>query len=477
VFHHRCPAATVRCGLTVPFTSVAFAAFFPVVLVGSWLLRPRPVAWTLFVLAASYVFVGWFDWRATLVVVAVTVAAHLLAQGASRGNERAAHGAVAVAVGAGIALMWWSRAGGLLDAAASRAAERMGGASVVEVVLPLALGLLVLQAVGYVADAARGHRPVPLVDLALVLAFFPRVATGPLVPTREFAASLHAPANPREVHAAPAFRLILTGLALKLVVADNLAVRIVDPVFAEPGAHSAQEAIAAIYGWTVQLFADFGGAVAIGVGVAMLMGVAMPSGFDAPLVATSPAKLWARWHCTVTDWWCRNFARPLGVRHPVPAALGVVVASFVVAGLWVRWSWSLALWGLLMGGAVAVETRLRWSVRLLPGPLTGVAGWAVTSSVAALTWTLWRVATPSDALSVVARLAHWGDAPLVTPAVVLLIVVPVVLQLVPRRVVVAMDASLARVSPLVQGVSLGLALFAVLALRADRTTPFLVFSI
>ncbi|HEX9260119.1 MAG TPA: MBOAT family O-acyltransferase [Acidimicrobiales bacterium] len=459
------------------FASVAFAAFFPVVLVGSWLLRPRPTVWTLFVLAASYVFVGWFDWRATVVVMGVTVCAHLLAQVASRANGPVAHTAVAVAVSAGIALIWWSRAGGLLDDAARRATEKMGGAAVVEVVLPLALGLLVLQAVGYVSDAARGRRLVSLVDLALVLSFFPRVATGPLVSTQEFAASLHAPADPREVPAAPAFRLILTGLAMKLVVADNLAVRIVDPVFADPGAHSAQEALAAIYGWTVQLFADIGGAVAIGVGAAMLMGVAMPSGFDAPLVAGSPTQLWARWHGTVTDWWCRNVAQPLGVRHRVPAALGVVVVTFVLAGLWVRWSWSLALWGVLMGAAVALETHLGRAGRLPHGRWFELVGWVLTLNLAALTWTLWRVASPAGAVDVLARLAHWGDSPLVTPAVLALIVAPVALQLVPRRVVVAMDMSMSRVPPLVQGVSLGLALFAVLVLRADRTTPFLVFSI
>jgi alginate O-acetyltransferase complex protein AlgI len=41
------------------FPTIQFGIFFPIVFVGSWLLRPHPRRWKLFMLVTSYVFYGW----------------------------------------------------------------------------------------------------------------------------------------------------------------------------------------------------------------------------------------------------------------------------------------------------------------------------------------------------------------------------------------------------------------------------------
>ena len=43
------------------FPTIDFAVFFVVVFTASWLLRPWPKAWKIMILAASYVFYGWWD--------------------------------------------------------------------------------------------------------------------------------------------------------------------------------------------------------------------------------------------------------------------------------------------------------------------------------------------------------------------------------------------------------------------------------
>ena len=45
------------------FPTVAFAVFFAIVLTVGWSLARRPVAWRLFMLAASWFFYGCWDYR------------------------------------------------------------------------------------------------------------------------------------------------------------------------------------------------------------------------------------------------------------------------------------------------------------------------------------------------------------------------------------------------------------------------------
>ena len=45
------------------FPTIDFAIFFGIVFVGNWLLAPFPKRWRVFILVASYVFYGWWDWR------------------------------------------------------------------------------------------------------------------------------------------------------------------------------------------------------------------------------------------------------------------------------------------------------------------------------------------------------------------------------------------------------------------------------
>ena len=53
------------------FNSIQFALFLPIVFVMYWLLRKNMRLQNLFVVIASYVFYGWWDWR-FLILIAFT---------------------------------------------------------------------------------------------------------------------------------------------------------------------------------------------------------------------------------------------------------------------------------------------------------------------------------------------------------------------------------------------------------------------
>src|SRR4029079_16722975 len=76
------------------FPTIEFAAFFAVVFVVSWSLMPHPRAWRPFILAASYFFYGWVDWRWVLILMASTlvntVARQVIARSPSQAGRRRA---------------------------------------------------------------------------------------------------------------------------------------------------------------------------------------------------------------------------------------------------------------------------------------------------------------------------------------------------------------------------------------------------
>jgi alginate O-acetyltransferase complex protein AlgI len=76
------------------FPTIRFAIFFMVVLPTSWLLIRQRLRWQLFILAASYFFYGYYDWRFAFLLAGSTVATGSSAARSTAANRtpRAASG-------------------------------------------------------------------------------------------------------------------------------------------------------------------------------------------------------------------------------------------------------------------------------------------------------------------------------------------------------------------------------------------------
>ena len=106
----------------------------------------------------------------------------------------------------------------------------------------------------------------------------PHLVAGPIVRGSELIPQLDSPRDPRRVAATRAFFLIASGLFMKVVIANSLATDIVDPVFASPGQYASLDVLVGVYGYSVQIFADFLGYTNIAIGIALLLG--FPVGED-----------------------------------------------------------------------------------------------------------------------------------------------------------------------------------------------------
>src|SRR5680860_57119 len=345
------------------FPTIQFALFFVVVLTANWLLLPHRQYWKWFMLAASYVFYGAWDWRFLGLIGLCTLinqaAAVLMARST---DDRSRRTVVVAAVALNLGILGWFKYYGFFVSSLINLLEPVGidlPLPLLQITLPVGISFFTFQALSYTIDVYRRRQDqVPLLDFAVFLAFFPQLVAGPIVRSSEFLPQLYTPKDPRHIDATRAFGLIAGGLFKKVVVANTLAGAIVDPVFASPSQFSALEVLVGISGYAVQIYADFSGYTDIAIGVALLMGFKFPDNFNSPYAAISIQDFWRRWHITLSRWLRDYLYIPLGGnRGSRLATYRNLFLTMLLGGLWHGAAWTFVLWGGYHGAILAWE---RW---------------------------------------------------------------------------------------------------------------------
>jgi D-alanyl-lipoteichoic acid acyltransferase DltB (MBOAT superfamily) len=471
------------------FPTVRFAIFFAVVFLGNWLLMQRPRPWRWFILTASYVFYGFWDWRFIGLLGGVTVVNQFFAvriHGTDSPRARKWH--LVAALAADLGLLGYFKYAGFLVASVVATLDKMGihsGLRPLEVILPVGISFFTFQAMSYVVDVHRRKiAPAPWLDFAVYQSFFPHLVAGPIVRGSEFIPQLHPPRDPRRLDSSRGFYLIFIGLAKKIIIADFLATHIVDQVFASPALHSGPEALFAIYAYAIQIYADFSAYTDIAIGLALLLGFRFPDNFNAPYAAVSITDFWRRWHMTLSRWLRDYLYVPLGgnQRGRLMTYRNLML-TMLLGGLWHGAAWRFVVWGGLHGLWLALEraaTEGRRSRGLAPLPDT----WWLralkrlgTFHLVCLAWVFFRADSLSGALRVLGRLfAGWGGAAtLVTPAVLVAIGVGLAAQYVPRGVVNRGLIGFSRMRPAFQGALLAFTLMIIDALGPEGVAAFIYF--
>ena len=469
------------------FPTIEFAAFFAIVFAVGWALAPRPRAWKLFVLGASYVFYGWWDWRYTPLLAVATIAnqagALLIARAPGGRWARLVLGAT---VAADLGILAWFKYYGFAAANVDAALAAVGLPAAVplaQVALPVGISFFTFMGISYVVDVARGTiRPAGWLDFATYLGFFPHLVAGPIVRGAELLPQLARARDPSRLELPRAAGLILGGLFKKMVLSSFVAAAVVDPVFAVPAGHSAAEVLVATYGYAVQIYADFSGYTDIAIGVALLLGYRFPDNFDAPYAARSLQDFWRRWHITLSRWLRDYLYIPLGgSRRGELATVRNVLLTMLLGGLWHGAAWTFVAWGLFHGLGQAVEHRWRAArvargrTPLPEGRFAIALERLVTFHLVCLGWVLFRSPSLESAAELLRGLGSFGPAPLVTPAVVAAIALGIGSQYVDPARWRNVGRGFARLGPVAQGAAIGAALAGITALAPEGVSPFIYY--
>ncbi|MHB8681949.1 MAG: MBOAT family O-acyltransferase [Acidimicrobiales bacterium] len=470
------------------FPTIDFAIFFAGAFLANWLLNPYPRLWRVAMIAASYLFYSWWDWRFVLLLGAATVVSQAGALGVQRaGTVAARRGAMALAVTALLGLLAWFKYYGFLAVNLDNLAHALGGGRVLpllEVTLPVGISFFTFMAISYVVDVYRGRiEPASWGDVALYLSFFPHLVAGPIVRGEELLPQIRVRRDGRRVDFSRAVWLIAAGLFKKVVISSYVATSIVDPVFGAPRQHSALEILVAVYGYAVQIYADFSGYTDIAIGCALLLGFRFPDNFDRPYTAVSLQDFWRRWHITLSRWLRDYLYIPLGGNTGSRwATARNIMLTMALGGLWHGAAWTFVAWGAVHGLGQVVGHERRRRRAALGEPLVPQRRWRIalarlgTFHVVCLGWLFFRADSLRSAGVLLERLfTAWGRAPLVTPLVVVAVAGTLAGQYLPPDAIERTQALFSRQRVAVQGAILGGALLVITTLGPQGVAPFIYY--
>ena len=219
--------------------------------------------------------------------------------------------------------------------------------SVDSILLPVGISFYTFQAISYIMDVYRKRiSPVKnIFDFGFYVSFFPQLVAGPIVRANEFIPQLHKKYFLSRRQFGIAVFWIMNGLVKKIVLSDYIAINFIDRVFEQPLMFTGFENLMALFGYSLQVYADFSGYTDIAIGVAML-----PKNFNSPYKAKSPAEFWNRWHMSLSRWLKDYLYIPLGGNRK--ATFGSFCIIIVIAAIAVFLSNSL--WVAVGVGAIAL---------------------------------------------------------------------------------------------------------------------------
>lgn len=264
--------------------------------------------------------------------------------------------------------------------------------------VPLGLSFFTFQQLWLLKEAyTGGFRPGQGDSLPLYAFFFPSVVSGPILKPQNFFPQLHGEKflNPDGRDLAAAFYAIASGMAKKVLLADNLGC-VVNSGWSHLDQLSAPAAWLVILGYTLQLYFDFSGYCDIAAGCARLLGLRLPVNFDSPYRSLSVGEFWKRWHITLTSFLRECLYFPLGgsKKGTGRAYLNILIV-FLVSGLWHGAGWTFLIWGGLHGLGQIAERAWGKGREKLPRLLR----WALTFAFVNAAWVFFRAPGVSQALT------------------------------------------------------------------------------
>ena len=475
------------------FPTFTFAVFFAVVMTVGWALHSKPVAWKLFMIAASYTFYAWWNPRFVLLIAASTIVNTVcgrVIQRAGKQNQRIRRAALVVAIAFNLAILGVFKYYDFFISSVEDGLEQLGLAPnlpLLRVVLPVGISFFTFQALSYVIDVYRGKvAATNLLQFAVYLAFFPQLVAGPIVRASEFLPQLERRLNPREIDFTRAAVLIALGLFKKVVIASYMADALVDDVFAFPERFSGAEILLGVYGYAIQIYADFSGYTDIAIGVALLLGFRFPENFNQPYRATSISDFWRRWHMTLSRWLRDYLYIPLGGNRGGKAKRDRnLFLTMLLGGLWHGAAWPFVIWGAYQGGGLMAERRLgEWAdrkrnrgARTGQQPTKTLLRWLATFHFICLGWVFFRSETLSDAGALLSQLfgSFLSPAPEINSVFVGVVVCALFAQMLSRQALANVQTQLSRLPAWVLAAGFGIWILVVDQFGPEGVAPFIYF--
>ena len=365
--------------------------FFPVTFTAYLVVRGRPTARVLVLLAASLFFYLWSEPLFVPVVLLTCVTDYVLARQVARGRRWALPAGVLINLGM---LAYYKYTGFAVDnldvllTAAGWAPWHVG-----RIALPIGVSFIVFEKITYLVDISRGRsKPAPDVSTYLLYVFlFPKLLAGPIIKYHELEAQLIAHGRNRRGDLAEGLRRFMMGVVKKTIVADTLATGADTTFAADPARLGCADAWWGVLFFTFQIYIDFSAYSDMAIGLARMFGFRLNENFDKPYISCSITEFWRRWHISLSTWIRDYLYITLGGNRVAPwrRYLNLWIC-FLASGLWHGAAWTYVVWGAYNGVFLVLERLflLRYLDRM---PRAAANAWTFAVTVAG--WLVFRAAS------------------------------------------------------------------------------------
>ena len=333
------------------FNSIEYAIFLPIVFLLYWFVFNKNLKLQNgFVVLASYVFYGWWDWRFLFLIAFTSLCSYATGILIDRFREQPKKAKTINVLNIVVNLLILGVFKYYDFFATSFANAFLGGRTdglLLKVILPVGISFYTFQALSYSIDV--WHNKIEptrdVIQFFAYVSFFPQLVAGPIERATNLLPQFGKPRTFDFETGADGMRQILWGLFKKIVVADNCAVY-VDQVFGSYQTQSGSTLLLAAVLFAFQIYGDFSGYSDIAIGTSKLFGIKLMRNFNVPYFSRDIAEFWRRWHISLTTWFRDYVYIPLGgSRCSKAQIIRNTFVIFLLSGFWHGANWTFLAWG------------------------------------------------------------------------------------------------------------------------------------
>jgi D-alanyl-lipoteichoic acid acyltransferase DltB (MBOAT superfamily) len=406
------------------FNSLDFVIFLPVVFLLYWFVfNSNRKYQNIFLVVASYVFYGWWDWRFLGLIVLSSLVDYFIGLKMAdevKGGKRKILLILSLFVNLGI-LIYFKYFNFFIESFVD-AFTYFGitfKPSTLQIVLPVGISFYTFQTLSYSIDVYR-RKLGPTKDIVSFFAyvsFFPQLVAGPIERAKHLLPQFFKPRVFNYEIAVSGMRLTLWGFFQKIVIADGCALYVND-IFTNYQSYSSPILVLGAVLFSFQIYGDFAGYSNVAIGVSRLFGFDLMQNFKYPYFSRDIAEFWRRWHISLSTWFRDYLYIPLGgSRGSKIIQVRNVFIIFIVSGFWHGANWTFIVWGALNAifflPLILLEKNRKYTVSLkdlghVPDLKTLINVFA-TFTLTTFAWVFFRSNSIADAINYLKRIILNSD--------------------------------------------------------------------
>ena len=225
--------------------------------------------------------------------------------------------------------------------------------------LPVGISFYIFKMISFQADIYRGEikQDLSFLKTALYFSLFPQVVSGPIMRYEE--GDFSAPRTPSLEKFEEGLFFFVTGLGMKVLLADRLAILWNDLQMIGFQSISTPLAWLGAFGYSMQLYFDFWGYSLMASGIMVMLGFSFIENFNHPYAARTIGEFYRRWHMTLGSFFRDYVYFPMGgsrcSRIKMVRNLALV---WLLTGIWHGNGLNFVLWGATLGLLIILEKLL-----------------------------------------------------------------------------------------------------------------------